>query len=146
MNIMKKNIVIWAMLLLCVMATAVSCEKDLNMGAADKTSLRVSLSPAPGTIVAAGTTFTSAVVVNQGTDLEVPWTVSVDHNPSWITVETTTLEKTFEGTYGGDEATYTVAGIKVTVSPNDTGAKRTANLRFTVADNSSVIYTINQAQ
>lgn len=146
MNIMKKNIAIWTLLLLCMMGIAVSCEKDLNFGAADTTSLRVSLSPAPGTIAASGASFTSAVVVNQGSNLEVPWTVSVDHDPSWITVETTTLEKTFEGTYSGDDATYTVAGIKVTVSPNATGAKRTANLRFTVADNSSVIYTINQAQ
>lgn len=143
---MKKNIAIWALLLLCLVGTAVSCEKDPNFGAADTTSLRVSLTPAPGTIVASGETFTSAVVVNQGMEFEVPWTVSVDHNPSWVSVETTTLDKTFTGTYGGDTATYQVKGIKVTVSPNTTGAKRTANLRFTVSDNSSVIYTINQAQ
>ena len=143
---MKKNIAIWALLLLCLWGTAVSCEKDVNLGAADTTSLRVSLTPAPGMIVAAGETFTAAVVVNQGMEFEVPWTVSVDHNPSWIKVEKTTLDKTFTGTYGGDEASYTVDGIKVTVSANDTGAKRMANLRFTVADNSSIIYTINQAQ
>ena len=143
---MKKNIIKWALFLLCLAGTVIACEKDVNMGAADTTSLRVSLTPAPGTIVAAGDSFTAAVVVNQGTKFEVPWTVSVDHNPSWVSVETTTLDKTFTGTYVGDESTYQVKGIKVTVAPNTTGAKRMANLRFTVADNSSVIYTINQAQ
>ena len=143
---MKKNMVKWALALLCLAGMAVACEKNLNMDGADTTSLRVSLTPAPGMIVAAGETFTAAVVVNQGMEFEVPWTVSVDHNPSWIKVEKTTLDKTFTGTYGGDEASYTVDGIKVTGSANDTGAKRMANLRFTVADNSSIIYTINQAQ
>ena len=146
MKSMKKNIIKWALFLLCFAGMAVACEKDLNLGAADTTSLRVSLTPAPGTIVAGGDSFTAAVVVNQGMQFEVPWTVSVDHNPSWISVETTTLDKTFTGTYGGDEATYQVKGIKVTVAPNTTGAKRSANLRFTVSDNSSIIYTINQAQ
>ena len=146
MKSMKKNIIKWTLLLLCLAGMAVACEKDLNTGAYDTTTLRVSLTPAPGTIVAAGDSFTAAVVVNQGMEFEVPWTVSVDHNPSWISVETTTLDKTFTGTYGGDEATYQVKGIKVTVAPNTSGAKRMANLRFTVADNSSIIYTINQAQ
>ncbi len=146
MKNMKKNIIKWALFLLCLAGTAVACERDFNLDAADTTTLRVSLTPEPGMIVPGGTTFTAAVVVNQGLEFEVPWTVSVDHNPSWITVETTTLDKTFTGTYGGDDATYQVKGIKVTVAPNTTGAKRTANLRFTVADNSSIIYTINQAQ
>jgi|BioPla2DNA2_1021312.scaffolds.fasta_scaffold03957_7 hypothetical protein len=143
---MKMTTLKWFLPVLFVLGMAVACDKDLNMDGADTTSLRVSVTPAPGTIPAAGTSFTAAVIVNQGQKFEVPWTVSVDNNPSWITVETTTLDRTFTGTYGGDDASYTVAGIKVTVSPNETGAKRMANLRFTVADNSSVIYTINQAQ
>ena len=93
-----------------------------------------------------GGSFTAAVVVNQGLEFEVPWTVSVDFNPSWISVENTTLDKTFTGTYPGDTATYTVKGIKVTVAANTTGAKRTANLRFSVADNSSIVYTIEQSR
>ena len=61
-------------------------------------------------------------------------------------MEKTTVERTFTGTYGGDDATYTVDAVRVTVDANTTGAKRMANLRFTVSDQSSVIYTINQAQ
>lgn len=146
MKSMKKNIAIWALLLLCFAGMAVSCEKDPNYGAADTTTLRVSLTPVPGTISADGGSFTAAVVVNQGLEFEVPWTVSVDFNPSWISVENTTLDKTFTGTYPGDTATYTVKGIKVTVAANTTGAKRTANLRFSVADNSSIVYTIEQSR
>ena len=40
---------------------AATCDKDLNMDGADTTSLRVSVTPAPGTISAAGTSFTAAV-------------------------------------------------------------------------------------
>lgn len=143
---MEKKRILWLLPVLFMLGMLTGCEKDLNMGAADTTSLRVALSPEPGTIPAEGTTFTSAVVVNQGQNFEVPWTVSVDNNPSWVSVESTTVERTFEGTYGGDDATYTVAAVKVTVSANATGVKRTANLRFTVSDNSSVSYTITQAQ
>ena len=143
---MNKNIIKCALLIICLAGSATACNKDLNMGVADTTSLRVSLTPVPGTIPTEGGSFTSAVVVNQGMEFEVSWTVSVDFNPSWVSVENTTLDKTFTGTYAGDTATYTVKGIKVTIAPNTTGLKRTANLRFTVADNSSIIYTIEQSR
>lgn len=143
---MKQNIIKWALLLLGVALIAASCDKDYNTDGEDTTSLRVSLTPAPGTIVSEGDVFTAAVVVNQGKKREVPWEVSVDNDPSWVSVTRTTLEKNFTGTYTEDTATYTVEGITVTVSPNTTGNKRMANLRFTVKDGSSIIYTINQAQ
>ncbi len=141
---MKKNILKLILSLLLILGTTVACDSDLNMDGADTSSLRVSLTPAPEIISANGTTFTAAVVVNQGQNFDVDWTVSVDHNLSWISVETTKIDKTFTGTYSGDDATYTVSGIKVTVQPNETGINRMANIRFTVSDNSSVIYTIYQ--
>ena len=143
---MKMRIFKWALAALCILGSLASCNKDLNMDGADKTTLRMSLTPAPSVISAAGDSFTAAVVVNQGMDQEVPWTVSVDNNPTWIHIELTEIERTFVGTYGGDEAVYKVNGITVTVDPNTTGAKRMANLRFTVPDNSSIVYTLNQAQ
>jgi len=143
---MKMKIFKWALAALCILGSLVSCNKDLNMDGADTTTLRMSLTPAPSVISAAGDSFTAAVVVNQGLDQEVPWTVSVDNNPSWVHVELTEVERTFTGTYGGDEAVYKVNGITVTIDANTTGAKRMANLRFTVPDKSSIVYTLNQAQ
>ena len=143
---MKRKIFKWALAALCILGSLVACNKDLNMDGADTTTLRVSLTPAPTLISASGDSFTAAVVVNQGLNQEVPWTVSVDNNPSWVHVELTEVERTFIGTYGGDEAVYKVNGITVTIDPNTTGARRIANLRFTVSDNSSIVYTLNQAQ
>ena len=142
---MKMTTLKWFLPVLFVLGMAVACDKDLNMDGADTTSLRVSVTPAPGIISAAGTSFTAAVIVNQGQKLKFPgrcpWT-TIRHG---LRLRRQHWTEPY-GTYGGDDASYTVAGIKVTVSPNNTGAKRMANLRFTVADNSSVIYTINQAQ
>ena len=143
---MKTKIFKWALAALCILGSLVACNKDLNMDGADTTTLRVSLTPAPSVISASGDSFTAAVVINQGLNQEVPWTVSVDNNPSWVHVELTEVERTFIGTYGGDEAVYKVNGITVTIDPNTTGVKRMANLRFTVSDNSSIVYTLNQAQ
>lgn len=143
---MKSNIFKSILLILSIAFAMVSCDNDINMDGADTTSLRVSLTPVPATVSAEGDTFTSAVVVNQGNKMEVKWEVSVDNDPSWVTVKRTKVNSSFTGTYGGDTATYEVDAVEVSVAPNTTGAKRTANLRFTVADNSSVIYTISQAK
>lgn len=123
-----------------------SCSKNSIPAGADTKSLRVSVTPAPGTIEAEGRTFESMVVVHQGPSLDVKWSASVDFEPEWIQVKTVTVNGMFTGTYEGDDVAYEHPGIEVTVQPNTTGQKRSANIRFTVADGGSVIYTITQSK
>ncbi len=141
---MKHSIAKAALLLLCLAGVACGCTKVSTEGM-DTTTLRISVTPEPGLIPAAGTTFTSGVVINKGMEFEVPWEVSVDFSPAWVHVEKTTKTSQFVGTYGGDDREYEVAAIQVTVDANDTGAKRMANLRFTTDGGGSIVYTINQA-
>ena len=129
-----------------LIAGAFSCTKDTLPAGADTSSLRISLTPAPGTIDAAGKTFKSMVVVHQGPSLDVKWTASVDLDPDWISVQEVTVDGSFTGTYAGDDTTYSHPGISVVVKANTTGAKRSANLRFSVADGGSIIYTITQSK
>lgn len=144
MKNMKHMIKRAALLILCFAGLFCACTKE-NTEGMDTTTLRISVTPEPGLIPAAGLNFVSGVVVNKGMEFEVPWEVSVDFNPSWIHVTKTTKTSHYVGTYAGDDADYEVAAIDVTVDPNDTGAKRTANLRFKTDAASSIVYTINQA-
>lgn len=141
---MKKILSIIAVAVLC--AGAVSCTKDIEAPeGADTTSVRAALTPDPGSIPAAGGTFEAVVVVNLGLYLNVPWTVSVDGEPDWITVSKKPVKSHFTGTYGGDDMDLEQDGISCTVSANLTGKKRTAVLRFTTVSGGSDIYTLTQS-
>lgn len=123
-----------------------SCSKGTDFpDGSDMTTLRLSISPEPSAIPAAGATFEAAVVVNQGPYLDVAWEVSVDGKPDWVTVSKIRYTSNFTGTYNGDDAVVEQDGISCKISPNATGKKRTANLRFTVSDGRSIIRSINQA-
>lgn len=121
-----------------------ACNKDEYPEGADLTSLRVALTPDPGTIPAAGKTFEAVVIVAQGPNTSVEWTASVDFEPDWVTLSEKEISSDFVGTYGGDDRTVTQKGISVTVSPNTSGIKRTATLRFTTKDGGSISYVLNQ--
>ena len=85
------------------------------------------------------------VIVHQGLSLNVDWTVSVDGDPAWISVSPKDVTTHFTGTYAGDDMDMVQKGIDCTVAANLTGKKRSANLRFTVANGTSIIYTITQS-
>lgn len=140
---MKKIVSIIAAAALCL--GLVSCNKDLIPDGADTTTVRVSVTPDPGTIPAAGGSFEAVVVVNQGLDLDVDWTVSVDGNPDWVSVSTKKITTHFVGTYAGDDQDVEQNGIACTVSANLTGKKRVAVIRFTTSNGWSDIYTLNQS-
>ena len=124
---------------------AVSCNKDVIPDGADTTTLRISVTPDPGTVPAAGTEFDAVVVVNQGVSFSVPWTVSVDGDVAWVSVSPKDITTQFTGTYAGDDTELVQKGINCVVAPNLTGKKRSVNLRFTVENGSSTVYTINQS-
>lgn len=132
-----------AIALMCICFGA--CTKETPFGA-DTQSLRLSLTPAPGIIDAAGGSFQAIVVVHQGSTLDVAWDATIDFEPDWIVLGKVQLKGEFEGTYEGDDASYLHEGIQVTVSPNHSGVRRNAVLRFTVSDGSSAIYTITQSK
>ncbi|MBO6168889.1 MAG: hypothetical protein J6O51_02850 [Bacteroidales bacterium] len=141
---MKKIFAIAIAAVLCL--GTFSCTKDgAYPEGADMTSLRVSVTPDPGTVPAIGSEFEAAVVVHQGPVLDVAWNVSVDGNPDWITVKKIRYKSNFTGTYSGDDVEVEQDGIACAVLPNGTGKKRSANIRFTVDDGRSIIRTINQA-
>ena len=140
---MKKILSILALAILC--AGAVSCDKNAVPDGADVVSVRAAVSPDPGSIPAAGSTFEAVVVVNQGMYLNVPWTVSVDGTPDWVSVSKTKVKTHFTGTYGGDDVDLEQDGISCTVSANLTGKKRTAVLRFTTEYGTSDVYTLTQS-
>lgn len=123
----------------------VSCTQNTIPDGADTMSVRIAVSPEPGSIPAAGTDFEAVVIMHQGPALNVPWTVSVDGNPAWISVETKTITTHFVGTYNGDDQDVDQTGISCTVAPNLTGKKRSASLRFTAENGASTVYVINQA-
>lgn len=122
-----------------------ACSKEEPSGA-DTQSLRLSLTPVPEVISATGGSFESIVVVHQGNTLDIEWDATVDFEPDWVSLNKIQLTGTFEGTYEGDDVSYTHDGIKVTVSPNQSGKRRIAALRFTVSDGSSIIYIITQSK
>ena len=143
---MKK--IIFRLLIATMALVAISaCNKEEYIPAkADLTSLRLSLTPDPGTIPATGRTFESAVVVARGIESSVDWNVSVDFAPDWVTVTKQSMTGSFTGTYGGDDRETSLQGIQVTVAPNETGARRTAFIRFTIADGGSISYTLTQTK
>ncbi len=141
---MKKIFAIIALAVLC--AGAVSCVKNVIPDGADTKSLRMSLSPDPGAVPAAGADFDAVVIVHQGITLNVPWTVSVDGDVSWISVSKKDITTHFTGTYAGDDVDVVQPGISCVVAANLTGKKRTVNLRFTVEDGSSIVYTLIQSK
>lgn len=122
-----------------------SCSSDASLEGADLNGVRISLSPAPGTIPAAGADFEAVVIMHQGPYLNVPWTVSIDGDTAWILLETKTITTHFVGTYAGDDKDVEQTGISCTVAPNLTGKKRSATLRFTAQNGASTVYVINQA-
>lgn len=134
-----KKILLTLISLVCLF----SCAEKLPEGA-DTSSLRVALTPAPEVFSGEYTVFSCAAVVCRGADINVPWTVSVDNNPDWISVEEITYEGAFTGTYDGDDRNTSNRGVKITVEENDSDSRRTAFMRFTLKDGSSVSYTIVQ--
>lgn len=138
---MKK---IFALLFAALCLSAVSCDKNLVPDGADTNSVRMSLTPEPGNIPVSGGGFEAVVIVHQGLNLNVDWTVSVDGDPAWVSVSTKDITTHFTGTYAGDDADVVQKGIDCTVAANLSGKKRSAVLRFTVANGASVTYTINQ--
>lgn len=141
---MKKILAIVAVALACL--GMVSCNENILPDGADTNSVRLSVSPEPGTIPAAGADFEAVVIVHQGVSLNVDWTVSVDGEPAWLSVSTKQITTSFIGTYAGDDTEVVQNGIACTVAPNLTGKKRSATLRFTVANGASAVYTINQSK
>lgn len=141
---MKKILAIVAVALACL--GMVSCNENILPDGADTNSVRLSVSPEPGTIPAAGADFEAVVIVHQGVSLNVDWTVSVDGEPAWLSVSTKQITTSFTGTYAGDDTEVVQNGIVCTVAPNLTGKKRSATLRFTVANGASAVYTINQSK
>ncbi len=140
---MKKIFAIIAATVLCL--ASVSCNKEAFPAGSDKLSVRVSVTPDPGTIPAVGADFESVVAVNQGVERNVAWTVSVDGNPDWISLQTKTVKSSFVGTYAGDDKDLELDGIACNVSVNLTGKKRVAILRFTTANGASAVYTLTQS-
>jgi hypothetical protein len=142
-EVMKK---IFAIAFAAVLGLGVlSCSKEQFPEGTDMTSLRVALTPEPSAIPAVGGNFEAAVVVNQGPKLDVPWELSVDGTPGWVTASKIRYKSHFTGTYSGDDMDVEQDGVSCTLSANTTGKKRTVNLRFTVADGRSIIYTVTQS-
>lgn len=140
---MKKIFAIALAAFLCL--GLVSCQKDLYPDGTDLTSLRVAVPQAPDSVPAAGASFESAVIVNQGPFLDVDWDVTVDGSVDWVSVSKIRYTSHFTGTYAGDDMDVEQNGISCSVSPNTTGKKRIAVLRFTVKDGRSITYTVSQA-
>ena len=81
-----------------------------------------------------------------GIKRDVDWTVAVDNEADWLAVEKTTVTTQFTGTYGGDDREVLHKAITITVAPNTTDAKRSAVIRFTVADGSTISTMVNQSK
>ena len=142
--VMKRIIAIIAAAALCLLT--LSCSKDkLYPDGADMNSLRVALTPDPGVVPAAGADFESVVVVHYGPVLNCPWEVSVDGDPAWVSVQNKDITTQFTGTYAGDDTEVVQKGISCVVAPNLTGKKRTVNLRFTIYNGASIVYTLTQS-
>lgn len=124
-----------------------SCSKTDTEGA-DLSTLSLSYDKDGNTLPsfdAAGGEIEKSVVINQGgVKRDIDWTVSVDNAPSWISVTKTSVTRKFTGTYGGDEVTVTLRALKINVSPNTTGAKRVAVIRFKIADGGTISTLVNQ--
>ena len=124
-----------------------SCNK-YNLDGADLKTLTISYGTDGNSlpaISASGELLTKVVVVNQGgVNRDIDWEVSVDNNPSWISVEKTSVTTQFTGTYAGDDVDVEHKAVNIDVQANDTGAKRTAVIRFTVADGSSISTVLTQ--
>lgn len=146
LNIMKQIFAIIATAVFCF--STLSCTKDALITdypeGADMTSIRIALTPDPGAIPAAGAEFEAVAIVHQGPMLNCPWEVSVDGDPAWVSVQKKDITTKFVGTYAGDDMDVVQKGISCIIAPNLTGKKRSFNLRFTLKDGASVIYTINQ--
>ena len=141
-----KNTAIRFLLALCALVSAAACQKEGWPEGADLSGLRIALTPDPGVIPAAGIAdFETVVIVARGPETSVPWETAVDFAPDWLTVQKVSVKGKFVGTWAGDDRETIQDGIKLNVQAN-TGAKRTAVLRFTVSDGSSITYTLTQAK
>ncbi|MCQ2116375.1 MAG: hypothetical protein MJZ07_09260 [Bacteroidales bacterium] len=145
---MKKIFSILSLVLLSAFVL-VSCNK-YEMGGADTKTLTLSYGT-EGNVLPNfshdGGFLAYPVVVNQGgINRDVEWTVSVDNNPSWITVDYLEQSTEFVGTYGGDDRTVMHKGVTISVDENTSGAKRTAVIRYTVADGSSICTIVTQSK
>lgn len=143
-----KNIFISLLLILSAVFCLSSCNKDSWKDGADLTYLSISYDNDGNSLPVfpkEGKAITRAVAINQGSiNRDIDWTVTVDNEPAWITVEKTTVTSNFVGTYGGDDREIENKGVIITVDANDTGNKRTAVIRFTVADGSSISTVVTQ--
>lgn len=126
-----------------------SCNKYV-MDGADYKTLTISYGTSGNSIPSfahEGGMFTSVVVVNQGgVNRDVNWVVSVDNAPDWVSVQAMEIDTEYVGTYGGDDREVTHKGVSIIVEENNSGAKRTAVVRYTVADGSSISTVISQAK
>ena len=129
---------------LCMVVLSCSKDGDFPDGA-DMSSIRVALTPDPGVVPAAGAEFESVAIVHYGPLLNQPWTVSVDGDPAWVSISVKKITTQFVGTYAGDDVEVIQDGISCVVAPNLTGKKRNVNIRFTVADGASAVYTLYQS-
>ena len=141
-----KNILVSAAAVCAALLAVAACSKDEWPEGADLDTMRIALSPDPGVIPAAGATFEAVVTVGKGPEKNISWDAEVDFAPDWLTLEEVNIEKPFVGTYEGDDVSTSQKGIKVVVSANATGKKRTASIRFTVKDGSSISYTLTQSK
>lgn len=140
---MKNKFRIFTLLLLTLGLAA--CQEKMPEGA-DLKTLRVALTPAPEVFSNLGGVVACAAIVHEGPSLNQEWTVSVDNNPDWITVEKIDYDSSFSGTYEGDDKVVTVPGVRISVEANTSSVKRTAYLRFSVADGGSITYPVTQSK
>jgi hypothetical protein len=130
-------------------ASLASCDK-VNTDGADYKTLTITYGTDGNVLPTAsadGAMITKAVVINQGGKYrDIDWTVSVDNDADWVTVSQTTVRTQYVGTYDGDDRVVIHKGVDIFVSPNETGEKRSAVIRFTVKDGSSIATVLNQSK
>lgn len=116
-------------------------------------TLRVVLSPELGTIQSSGRTATgeaeyeAVVKIYRGSSIaeDLKWTAEILDEPSWIDEfqKSVKLESTFTDYYSGKEYTISEEGIIISFRRNP-GNSRTATLRISISDGSTVDFKIRQ--